>query len=45
MSNGKGSAPRNLGPKFRANYDAIFRKPIGHKKHKKRKSPLTVAPR
>jgi len=24
---GKGSRPRNLGPKFRTNYDAIFRKP------------------
>ena len=23
---GKGSAPRNMGPKFRENYDAIFRK-------------------
>lgn len=27
MSAGKGSSPRNLGPKFRENYDAIFRKP------------------
>jgi hypothetical protein len=26
MSAGKGSAPRNLGPKFRENWDAIFRK-------------------
>ena len=24
--NGKGSTPRNLGPKFRANYDGIFRR-------------------
>jgi len=24
MSAGKGSAPRNLGPKFRENYDRIF---------------------
>jgi hypothetical protein len=24
MSAGKGSAPRNLGPKFRENYDQIF---------------------
>lgn len=23
--NGKGSTPRNLGPKFRANYNRIFR--------------------
>jgi len=27
MSAGKGSAPRNLGPKFRENWDAIFKKP------------------
>ena len=27
MSAGKGSAPRNIGPKFRENWDAIFRKP------------------
>ena len=26
MSAGKGSAPRNMGPKFRENYDAIFRR-------------------
>jgi len=26
MSAGKGSSPRNMGPKFRENYDAIFRK-------------------
>jgi hypothetical protein len=26
MSAGKGSAPRNLGPKFRENWDSIFRK-------------------
>lgn len=24
-TNGKGSSPRNLGPKFRENYDRIFR--------------------
>jgi len=26
MSAGKGSSPRNMGPKFRENFDAIFRK-------------------
>ena len=24
---GKGDSPRNMGPKFRENYDSIFRKP------------------
>ena len=39
--NGKGDSPRNLGPKYRENYDSIFRKT--HKTneslvHKKRTS-------
>lgn len=34
---GKGDTPRNLGPKFLANYDSIFRKPRPKKTPTKRK--------
>jgi len=31
MSAGKGDSPRNLGPKFRENYDRIFGKAKGER--------------
>jgi len=49
MSAGKGSAPRNLGPKFRENFDAIFKKPRASKPNSLEPKPLepsrrTVSP-
>lgn len=39
--NGKGSAPRNLSEKFRANYDAIdwTKKPVKRARKSRRKQP------
>lgn len=43
MSAGKGDSPRNLGPKFRENWDQIFRKSSVERRASRasKKSPTT----
>ena len=44
MSNGKGDTPRNLGPKFRENYDAInWQRTINRERLACERAPLPAA--
>jgi len=45
MSAGKGSAPRNLGPKFRENFDAIFKKSRDEGRESKASKPNSLEPK
>ena len=45
MSAGKGSAPRNLGPKFRENFDAIFKKSRADGRGVKASKPNSLEPK